>query len=233
MQFFEIFLRILIGFILIATAVNTTDLVEETFEFINNVQNRLKLTAESNIILLIGNTGSGKTTLAHYVAGNYSKLLAIEPVGDNMDYKIYDSLDPDADRVLSTAVSRTLVPEMVIDESNIVWYDCPGFGDTRNTTVEIAATFLIKNVIENALNVKIVLVLNHGSVVEGYNRFDLAKLIRHTTDLVPNIDRYKHSISMVVTKVQPYAIVGRRFVEVSEHKLKNRLPRISRAFERC
>lgn len=178
---------------------NTTDQAENTLQFINNAQNKLKLSNESKIILLIGNSGSGKTTLSHYVAGDYSKLLSIEPTDGEMHCEIHDGLDPDVDTVSSTTVSRTLVPEMMIDESKFVWCDCPGFGDTRNTTVEIATTFLIKSVIDNALNVKIVLVVNHGAVVEGYDRFDLDEIITHTTELVKNVERYKESVSMVVT----------------------------------
>lgn len=200
---------------------NTTDRAEDTLRFINNAQNKLKLSSESKIIFLIGNTGSGKSTLSHYVAGDYSKLLSIEPTeGDEMYYAIQDGLDPDVDTASSTTVSRTLVPEIMIDESEFVWCDCPGFGDTRNTTVEIATTFLIKSVIDNALNAKIVLVVNHGAVVGGYDRSDLERLITHTTELVKNVERYKESVSMVVTKVDPYRMIGRKPIDVTEQDVK-------------
>lgn len=227
MIYFGRFVCISIGLLLkMASSANgennttSTDETGNTLQFINNVQNKLKLSSESKIILLIGNSGSGKSTLTHYLASDFSKMLSIEPSDDKMDYTIYDGMDPDVDKITSTTVSRTLVPEMVIDDSNFVWYDCPGFGDTRNTTVEIATTFLIKSVIENALSIKIVLVVNHGAVVEGYDRFDLDKLFTHTTELLRNIDRYTNSISMVVTKVQPYAIHGRKFIDVSEQKVQ-------------
>lgn len=167
MQLFEKFLQlstVLSLLTAVSSGENKTDQAGNSLQFINNAQTQLKLTSESKIVLLIGNTGSGKSTLAHYVAGDYSKLFSVEPSDGEMYYTVYDGLDPNIDAASSTTVSRTLVPEMLIDESKFVWYDCPGFGDTRNTTVEIATTFLIKSVIENALNVKIVLVVNHGSL---------------------------------------------------------------------
>lgn len=194
--------------------------VEKTFEFINRMQRKLKFTKNPNITLVIGNTGSGKSTFVHYVAGDCSKLISIEPVGDESDYKIHDGLDPEIGEIQSTTVSRTLVPEMIIDEAGNVWYDCPGFGDTRSVTIELATTFLIKSVIEKAANVKIVLVVNYASVTESYDRADFDNLMRRATQLIRNIDRYKHCVSLVVSKVPPAISRGRKFIETFERARK-------------
>lgn len=204
----------------LANTRTSADSVDSTFEFINQVQSNLKLTKNPNIILVIGNSGSGKSTLVHYIAGDYSKLVSLEPIGDETEYKVHDGLDPDVSNIVSTTVSRTLVPEMIVDEGKNVWYDCPGFGDTRNQTVEIATTFMIKSVIENALSVKIVLVVNYASVTESYDRFDLERLMTHATQLIKNIDRYKNSVSLVVSKAPSYWMKGRRSIEIFEESVK-------------
>lgn len=203
-----------------ASVKSSADSVGSTFEFINQVQRNLKLTNNPNVILVIGNSGSGKSTLVHYIAADYSKLVSLEPVGDETEYKIHDELDPEIGNILSTTVSRTLVPELIIDEKKNVWYDCPGFGDTRNQTVEIATTFMIKSAIENALSVKIVLVVNYASVTESYDRFDLERLMTRATQLINNIDRYKNSVSLVVSKAPPYWMKGRRPIEIFEESVK-------------
>lgn len=210
-----------LALVTLATLANSSaDSVESSFEFINQVQNNLKLTNNPNIILVIGNSGSGKSTLVHYIAGDYSKLVSSEPIGDETEYKIDDGLDPEIGSIVSTTVSRTLVPEMIIDEKKNVWYDCPGFGDTRNRTVEIATTFMIKSVIENALSVKIVLVVNYASVTESYDRFDLERLMTRATQLIKNIDRYKNSVSLVVSKAPSYWMKGRRSIEIFDESVK-------------
>lgn len=53
---------------------NVTDTAEETLNFVFDTVKMLKITKNSDIILVIGVTGSGKSTLIHYVAGDYSKL---------------------------------------------------------------------------------------------------------------------------------------------------------------
>lgn len=199
---------------------NSTDSAEKTLQFIREMQTKLKFTKNPNIILVVGNTGSGKSTLVHYVAGDYSNLISIEPDGDDAEYIIYDGLDSEISEIVSTTKSRTLVPEMVIDEAGKVWYDCPGFGDTRNHTVEIASTFLIKSVIDNASNIKVVLVVNYGSVTKSYDRSDLDRLLTHATQLIENIDRYKNSVSLVVSKTPSKRIRGEKLIDVQEDSVK-------------
>lgn len=210
--------------------VNETDSVESTFAFIERTKAKLELTKDPNIILLIGNPGSGKSTLVHYVAGDYSKLISIEPDGDESDFKIHDGLDPELDEIISTTESRTLVPEMVIDEKGNVWYDCPGFADTRNRTVEIASTIFIKSVIENASNIKIVLVVNYASVTEGYDRLDLDRLMTHATQLIKHIDRYKYSVALVVSKTPPVRIKGSKLIDVHEDSVKRTTAKYMRGY---
>lgn len=195
---------------------------DETLDFVNKVQSKMVLTNNSNIILLLGNTGSGKSTLIHYVAGDNSKMISIEPSNPNAkDLIIRDELDPYIDQITTTTQSRTLIPEMMIDEEQYVWYDTPGFDDTRNETVEIAIAFLIKCVIENAKNIKIVLVVNHKSVVESENRVDFDNLLTQTTQLLKNIKHFKNSISLVVTKAESVKILRRKFITVTEDNVKN------------
>lgn len=194
--------------------------MEQTLQFIHEMQSKLKFTKNQNITLVVGNTGSGKSTLVHYVAGDDSNLISIEPDGDDAEYIVYDGLDPEIGEIVSTTKSRTLVPEMVIDKEGKVWYDCPGFADTRNRTVEIASAYLMKSVIENASNIKIVLVVNYGSVTKSYDRSDLDRLLTHATQLVKNIDRYKNSVSLVVSKTPSKRIKGEKLIDVHEDSVK-------------
>lgn len=85
-----------------------------------------------------------------------------------------------------------------------MWYDCPGFGDTRNETVEIANNYLIKCVIENAKGVKIVLVVDFDSVTRGHNRDGFDRILSRTTQLIRDTKKYENSFSLVITKVPSY-----------------------------
>lgn len=200
---------------------NSTDSAEKVFDFVNKARASLRLTTNPNIILVTGITGTGKSTLSHYVTGNYSKMIAIEPTGVGAEYTIYDGLDPDVDNQDSSTVSRTFIPEMNVDEEQNVLYDCPGFADTRNETVEIATTFLIKSVIENAKSIKIILVVNFEAVTKGHDRQDFDNSLSRLSELVQNVTRFENSLSIVITKVPSYYISGEQIVEVLENSVVN------------
>lgn len=218
-------------FALQASRENEPNSVEETFEYIARVQNKLVLTKNGNITLVIGNTGSGKSTLTHYAAGDYSQLESIEPDDfATIDYKIRDGLDPENGKVVSNTESRTLVPEKLIDEAGNVWYDCPGFGDTRSEAIELATTFLIKSVIENASNMRIVLVVNYVSFTEAGPRDDLDILVERVIQLIGFVDRFKNSVSLVVSKVPSYVMRGRRIVNIADAAIKTSVANCMRGY---
>lgn len=206
----------------VACAESSTNSIEQSLEFINNAVNRSKIVNNPNIILVIGNTGSGKSTLVHYVAGDASKLTSNEPLNPNQnDYDIHDGLDPDNGVPISSTVSRTFIPEMVIDENKNVWYDCPGFADTRNETVDIANAVLRKRIIRSAKNIKIVMVVNYESVTKGHNRDDFDNLLKYTTQMLKQYSHFVESISLVVTKAPTRHIQRTGIVENSEGSVQN------------
>lgn len=209
---FTIFCVLCAG-VIVTFAANSTDSTEKTLDFVNKARAKLKLTNSPDIILVVGTTGVGKSTTVHCVATECSKVISIET---DTEYIVQDSLDVEQGDIKSTSASRTLTPEMIIDRSGNVWYDCPGFGDTRNETVEIATTFLIKSVIENASNIKIVLVVDYDSVTKGHNRDGFDRLLSRTTQLIKNVRHFQNSVSLVVTKT-PSSFSkkkGKKFISV-------------------
>lgn len=143
----------------------------------------------------------GKSTLIHCISTDCSRLLSIDK---GLEYVVIDELDAGFGNITSTSVSRTLVPEAIVDSTQNTWYDCPGFGDTRNETVEIATTYLIKRVIQHAKRVKVVLVIDFDSITRGHNRDGFERLLSRATHLIRNIKKYESSFSLVITKVPSY-----------------------------
>lgn len=76
---------------MLSIAENKESSVENTFNFVNKASEKLKLTKHQDIILVVGNTGSDKSTLVH-VVGDFDQLKSIEPeLGDEYTFK--DGLD--------------------------------------------------------------------------------------------------------------------------------------------
>lgn len=198
------------------------NIASDTLKFVTEAQSKLKLSTNPEIILVIGNTGSGKSTLVHYVASDFSKIISKEPENPNSsDFEIQDGLDLESGIVKLSTVSRTFVPEMIVDEEQNVWYDCPGFHDTRNETIEIATTFLIRSVIESASSVKLVLVVDYESVTKSHSRSDFDELLSRATELLKRVNKFENSVSLVVTKVPSFKLRGRQNIEISENSVKN------------
>lgn len=191
----------------------STNSAENTLRFVDRAQSKLNLTKNADIIFVVGNTGAGKSTLVHYVASDYSRIFAEKPTRRGQPLIIRDELDPVKEEQTSSTQSRTLIPEMITDEEKHIWVDCPGFGDTRNSTVEIATTFLIKKVIESAANFKLVLVVNYNSLIISGSRDDFDNLLTRTTQLIPNVTYFANSVTLVVSKVPPFSEFGEELLD--------------------
>ncbi|GBN84786.1 hypothetical protein AVEN_6331-1 [Araneus ventricosus] len=174
------------------------DVIEETFDILDKGEKEIRLDDKhKDVIMILGNTGSGKTTFTQWVAGDNTKLISKETGEGTGEYIIEG---PGISN--STIKSETIFPELVIDaKTNTAYYDCPGFSDTQGTSHEIAETYFIKKVLDFLENLKMVFTINHSSVRKGVDRQDFMKLLRHVTDLVKDIDKFKDSIAMVATKV--------------------------------
>lgn len=191
---------------------------DKTFEFIELSQNNLQLVDNPNAILVLGNKVSGKSTLVHYVAGDPGKLKSISS-GNQDEYKIQDESDP----IISSEVFRSIVPEMVIDEEQYVWYDFPG-GEQFDSQTEIAKVFLFKRIIENAPNVKIVLTVDYDSIVAPIVDLSFEHLLTYVSELLRDINVFNDSVSMIVTNVP--AFQSRIGFEKLNESIRNMISRL-------
>lgn len=170
--------------------------IQKTIALLKEGERRLKIDENyRDVILLIGNTGSGRSTLTQFVAGN---LADLESVGE--DNFVIESRHKDVIGN-STTVSHTIYPDLVIDETKTAFYDCPGFEDTRSMSIEVASTYFVKKVVDHAKSIKIVLVVDYGSVHVGGSRTDFPKLVQHFRSFVKNVTAYNDSITLIANKV--------------------------------
>lgn len=173
-------------------------------------------------ILIVGNTGSGKTSLAHFIAGDLGKLISV-PTSDDPDQTDYliEDLNDKISKGSSTTVSKTITPELMIDEENYVWYDCPGFSDTRNSSIELITTYSLKSLTDKIENIKFLFVVNHASVSKGYDRLDFKKMVEHGVKLINNIERFDASIALAVSKVQAFKVSRKKIIQIPEEVIVN------------
>ncbi|GBN31375.1 hypothetical protein AVEN_12449-2 [Araneus ventricosus] len=200
-----------------ADAEKSDQLIKDTFDLLERGEKEIKFDEKhKDVILILGNTGSGKSTFTQWVAGDNTKLISRETREGTGEYIIVDH-----NRIgHNTLKSKTVFPELVVDaKTNAAYYDCPGFRDTR-TSHDIAGTYFIKRVIDYSTSVKMIFTISHHSVRKGVDRQDFMKLVRHVTDFVKDIEKFKHSIAIVATKVDnQYIKQGKSFVLVEDEKV--------------
>lgn len=147
-------------------------------------------------VLLLGITGSGKTTLAHALAGkklSIGKDLCIEPASGQELLGF---------RVGHTAVSETLSPVGWFDRgARLVYWDCPGFMDTRGGSQEIVNAFAIDQLFESPAKIKLLLVLQESEVVNSRGT-DMFERFDRLQNILPDPRELFQSVALVVTKIR-------------------------------
>lgn len=150
---------------------------------------------------------TGKSTLVHLLAGDPSYLRSVASDEDSDDFIIEHIFEDKIGNV--TFQSQTIYPDLIIDENSVPYYDCPGFSDTRNASIEIATTYFTKKVINYAQRLKIVFVVNYNSMLKGLSsRKDFAEFVQHSVEILRKVSLYKNGITLVASKVPAEGVGG-------------------------
>ncbi|GIX77737.1 uncharacterized protein CDAR_303411 [Caerostris darwini] len=192
--------------------------IRNTFDLLKSGEEKIKLTEEyKNLILVLGDTGNGKSKFTEWITGNDDKLISKETKKGTGEYIIVHSDDTSH----STITSHTIYPELIVDSTtNTPYYDCPGFKDTRSTSNDIATTYFVKGIVDYAETIKMIFIINYPSVRTGVHRHNFIELLRQAIDFVKNIDKFRNSIALVATKVDnQYIKQGGNFILVDTCKI--------------
>lgn len=177
---------------------NSDDEVTRILEDIQNEYQNLEIGEQKNFVMVLGNTGTGKTTLALLLSG--AKLRSVR-VSRGV-FRIED----DGDKISgnSTTVSKTKVPNLIYDsQTNTTLYDCPGFADSRGVVIDITATLSIHDLLKYAETVKFLFAVSYDSVANSIgDRRNFRELAGHVVNLIKNVEKYAKGMGLVVTKVQ-------------------------------
>lgn len=168
-------------------------------EFWRENLRKFHLGTQKNIVLILGMTGSGKTALGLHQTG--ADLISIEISGTG-EFILIDKLNRITNQQDATIKSKTIVPELMIDQqSGTVFFDCPGFSDTRGIAHDLSVVYFIKKLLQFAESVKFVFAIASSSVRMSGDRHEFMELARYATTLIKDIEKFRNGIAMVVTKV--------------------------------
>lgn len=164
--------------------------MENILHEIQNEYKDFKMGDQKDIVLVLGNTGTGKTTVTLLISG--AKLEA-----QRVDLGVFR-----IDLLNTTVTLKTTIPNFIVDvETNTDYYDCPGFGGSHDVVLDIIATRSIYDLLNFADNIKVLFTVDYESMQPStgdHNGF--LELAENAINLFKDVQKYGKGMGMVVTK---------------------------------
>lgn len=149
-------------------------------------------------VIVLGTTGSGKSTLVHALARK-NLVVSLTDTEDSFKIDVENGMLPNF-KIGHGISSATSIPVSWYDEhSNLVYWDCPGFLDTRGVSQDIINAFAIDQLFSSPSRIKILLAMQ-ASDFQGARGMDAIHRLNRLVSLVPDLNQLKRSISLIVTK---------------------------------
>ena len=152
----------------------------------------LNSSKSQEIVIFLGSTGSGKSTLLNFLSG-----IPLT-VDEDLELKLQELSYPGAFAIGKSSCSETLFPQFVA-LNNSVYYDMPGFEDSRGGYIDLMNACFIKYIIERAISVKIVFVVGQDEITAGRSKrfFEVYAAYKK---LIANSMSIENSSILVITK---------------------------------
>ena len=166
------------------------------------------------LIVLIGNTGAGKSTFGNYASGCTMKRVNPKTLGikgiENVVVVKPFSEGGLIDEIMPIGHSKktmTFMPQITKKHNGFTFCDCPGFLDNRGIEINIANAVNIKKAFEQSKGVKVVMLINYHTLKADRSRGlnDMFKICSDLFGSTENLIKYQDSLLLGITGI-PQAV---------------------------
>ena len=207
--------------------VRPLDIHELSF-LLKEAKKAAKKIINQDVILLMGKTGSGKSTTIHFLAGSkmIKKSIEIEP-GKCIEHISPEEPFPNEDLcsviTSSKAESETRYINPISvnlkdiggnDDKTLIICDSPGFGDTAGHEVDIANGIGIIEAIKETKSIIPVFVMSYKRI--GDNGEGIRELAHFLVNMVSNIKDYSTSFCFLFTKFPPQVNINAELLNIKK-----------------
>ena len=154
---------------------------------ISNGSEALKHLKGKDVVLVVGKTGSGKSTVVQCIAGKRMYTTSHQTTsssGEVLDKTVFEAENPlkgfdiGHDKVSETKYIHFY--SLTVKKKELVFLDTPGFQDTEGHEIDIATSVMLSEVAKIAGSLRFVIMINYVSLLEdrGTAVKGILKLVR-------------------------------------------------------
>jgi energy-coupling factor transporter ATP-binding protein EcfA2 len=204
---------------------NKTKIEKDIVEFIKNGGRKCS-SSKTNAIMVLGLTGTGKSTLINYLNGVQLVCKKNEKNVWILDLLKENSSLPCGFEIGHTTVSKTLYPAVYSpNDKDFSYIDNPGFKDNRNFAVEIANAFFREQITREVKQLKFLLLLTQQDLnLRGQQFRESIKAFSSFIGMfddsaTANMKHLSKSIGIVVTRVDNEGENDKHMIQVLSKSL--------------
>lgn len=170
-------------------------------EYIDECEKNFEMGPESEAVLIMGNDGSGKTTLSLLLTDG-------DMAGIEDSYGAFYYADQSDCIATGHGRQQRMSPMLLVDQTtNTTYYDWTGFEIATGSGAvsvehDILASHFMKLLAKSMKAVKFVFTASQSTLDPIEHMDILLDFVHRITDLIQNLDKYRDAIALVVTKVK-------------------------------
>ncbi|KAL4505304.1 hypothetical protein ABPG72_016371 [Tetrahymena utriculariae] len=175
---------------------------------------------DTNLLIVVGITGTGKTTFSAYISGLNLKVIS-EDFGDEQEPKLSycDNINQVTSAIgMSDTDSETQQPNFFWLDKQTMIVDCPGLLDSRGVEVDLANSYCLSKAIQNSKNIKFLITLDGQSFQQ--QTLEKGKTLKATLEAIFFL-AFKNTQNRLFKQKQFYFLCPKR--KRLDDKLSNRL----------
>jgi hypothetical protein len=180
--------------------------------YVSDGAKRAEEVVGKDAVIVLGNTGAGKSTWLNYLMGCHmtltrSRRSSIAEAAPSEECPVVPF------PIGHTKQSETFMPAIALEPMSsdpIAYCDCPGFLDNRGSEINIANAVNIRRILQAARSVRIVVLISDMTLVADRCR-GLTDMLRICTQLFGSADtirKHKESLLLGVTQASLDTTVG-------------------------
>jgi 50S ribosome-binding GTPase len=172
-------------------------------------------------VIVVGNTGAGKSTFLNYLLGCRMKLISLKEAGLSSRRRGFVAVSEPSEvcPVVPFSIghekeSETFMPTIALDSTSpdsTAYCDCPGFMENTGAEINIANAVNIRRILQAARSIRIVILISDKTLdIEADRCRGLTDMLRICTQLFGNADnikKHKASLLLGVTRSPVYTTI--------------------------